>query len=142
MFWVAVLSMGLRIGELSERAGITARAVRYYESIGLVPLGDRGSGGQRSYTDQTVVRLKKIEQLKALGLSLDEVASVIELYFSDPSGRQAKIEVLAILRGHLDEARRKVDALEGFCADLQAHIRRFELWLEEHGTDGENERNG
>ncbi len=134
--------MGWRIGELSERAGITARTVRYYESIGLVPPGERGSGGQRSYTDQTVVRLKKIEQLKALGLSLDEVASVIELYFSDPSGRQAKIEVLAILRRHLGEARRKVDALEGFCADLQGHIRRFELWLGEHGIDGENERNG
>lgn len=121
-----------RIGQLSERAGVTARTVRYYESIGLVPPGAREGGGQRSYTDETVARLKKIEQLKALGLSLDEVASVIELYFTDPTGKRAKIAVLAILRGHLVEARRRIGALEGFCTDLQAHIDRFEQWLAGH----------
>jgi DNA-binding transcriptional MerR regulator len=133
--FAALMTASFRIGRLSERAGVTARTVRYYESIGLVPPGMREGGAQRSYTDETVARLKKIEQLKALGLSLDEVASVIDLYFTDTSGKQAKIAVLAILREHLAEARRRIGALEGFCTDLQSHIDRFEQWLAGHADD-------
>ena len=124
----------MRIGELSRRAEVTARTVRYYESIGLLPAGERQGSGQHSYTEQTLARLRKIDQLKALGFSLDEVGSVIDLYFADPSGRQAKIEVLAILRGHLAEVQRTIGGLETFRSELEAHIARFETWLDRHGS--------
>lgn len=127
----------LRIGEVSEQAGVTTRTIRYYESIGLLPFDPRKVGAHRSYTTATVTRLRKIEQLKVLGLSLEEIASVIDLYFEDPSGRQAKLGVLAILRRHLADARGKVDALQQFCADLELHIARFELWLANPGAGHE-----
>ena len=125
----------LRIGDLAAQAGLSASAVRYYERLGLLSAPTRPDGGQRRYDPTAVARLRKIEQLKALGLSLDEIAGVIDLYFDDPSGRQAKLKVLAILRGHLAETDQKLTALEGFRADLAAHIQRFELWLDVH--DGE-----
>jgi MerR family copper efflux transcriptional regulator len=121
----------MRIGDLTERAEVTPRTVRYYESIGLIPPGEREGHGQHYYTEETVARLRKIDQLKQLGLSLDEVRDVIDLYFTDASGVRAKQKVLAILRTHLAEADQKVGALQQFRADLQAHIKRFELWFEE-----------
>ena len=71
------------------------------------------------------------ETSKKLGLSLDEIHDVIDLYFTDPSGRQPKQKVLAILRQHLAEADQKIGALQQFRADLQGHIERFERWLGE-----------
>jgi MerR family copper efflux transcriptional regulator len=121
----------MRIGDVAERAGVTPRTIRYYESIGLIPPGEREGHGQHYYTEETLGRLRKIDQLKKLGLSLDEIRDVIDLYFIDPSGIQPKQKVLAILRQHLAEADQKIGALRQFRADVQAHIERFERWLEE-----------
>lgn len=121
----------MRIGDLTERAEVTPRTVRYYESIGLLPAGEREGHGQHYYTEETLARLRKIDQLKKLGLSLDEIRDVIDLYFTDPSGVQVKQKILVILRQHLAEANRKIGGLQQFRDDLQAHIERFERWLEE-----------
>ncbi len=121
----------MRIGDVAERAEVTPRTIRYYESIGLIPPGEREGHGQHYYTEETLARLRKIDQLKRLGLSLDEIRDVIDLYFIDPSGRQPKQQVLAILRQHLAEADQKISALRQFRADVQSHIERFERWLED-----------
>jgi MerR family transcriptional regulator, copper efflux regulator len=125
----------MRIGELTERAGVTQRTVRYYEAIGLLPPGEREGHGQHYYTEETLARLQKIDQLKLLGLSLDEIRDVIDLYFTDPSGIQPKQHVLAILRRHLAEVDQKIGGLQQFRVDLQAHIDRFEHWLQERGSE-------
>lgn len=88
----------MRIGALTDRAGVTQRTVHYYESLGLLPPGEREGHGQRYYTEETVTRLRKIDQLKQLGLSLEEIRDVIDLYFIDPTGIQPKQQVLAIPR--------------------------------------------
>ena len=121
----------MRIGDLTERAEVTPRTVRYYESIGLLPPGEREGHGHHYYTEETLARLRKIDQLKKLGLSLDEIRDVIDLYFTDPSGIQPKQKVLGILRQHLAEADQKIGALQQFRADLLVNIERFERWLEE-----------
>jgi DNA-binding transcriptional MerR regulator len=121
----------MRIGDLTQRAGVTPRTVRYYESIGLLPPGEREGHGQHYYNEETLARLRKIDQLKQLGLSLDEIRDVIDLYFTDPSGVQPKQKVLAILRQHLAETDQKIGALQQFRADLQANIARFERFLKE-----------
>jgi MerR family transcriptional regulator, copper efflux regulator len=121
----------MRIGDLTERAGVTPRTVRYYERIGLLPPGDREGHGQHYYTEETVARLRKIGQLKNLGLSLDEIRDIIDLYFTDPSGIQAKQKILVVLRQHLAEVDQKIGGFQQFRAELQAHIERFERWLAE-----------
>jgi DNA-binding transcriptional MerR regulator len=121
----------MRIGKLTERAMVTARTVRYYESIKLIPPGERVGNGQSYYPEETVARLKKIEQLKRLGLSLDEVREVIDLYFTDLSGRSPKRKVLAILRQHLAVVDGKLAEFGNFRAELLTNIERFERWLGE-----------
>ncbi|NBD23814.1 MerR family transcriptional regulator [Paenibacillus sp. T1] len=123
----------MRIGDLTKRAGVTHRTVRYYESIGLLPSGEREGNGQHYYTEESVARLRKIDQLKKLGLSLEEIRDVIELYFTDESGVRPKRKVLAILRRHLAEADRKIVDLQHFRVELEANIERFEHWLKENG---------
>jgi MerR family transcriptional regulator, copper efflux regulator len=120
----------MRIGELAERAGITQRTVRYYETLGLLLPGERQGNGHHYYPEQAVLRLQKIDQLKRLGLSLEEIGEVIDLYFTDPTGVQPKQKVLVMLRRHLAEAEGKIGELQRFRADLEAHIARFEWFLE------------
>jgi DNA-binding transcriptional MerR regulator len=119
----------MRIGDVAQQADVTPRTIRYYESIGLLPPATREGHGQHQYTEETVARLRRIDKLKALGLSLEEICGVIDLYFSDPSGTQPKEMVLAILRQHLAETDQKIEEFQQFRTDLQAHIARFERWL-------------
>ncbi len=121
----------MRIGAVAERAGVTPRTIRYYESIGLLPPGEREGTGHHHDTDATVDRLRKIDQLKKLGLNLDEIQGVIDLYFSDASGIQGKRKVVAILRGRLADAGAKIASLQGFRAELRANVARFEGYLAE-----------
>jgi len=120
----------MRIGQLATQAKVTPRTVRYYESLGLIPPGEREGSGQHRYPEQTVARLQKIDQLKALGLSLEEIGKVIHLYFDDPTGKKAKIKVLDMLRSHLAETETQLASLTQFRAELLAHIKRFERWLD------------
>ena len=70
---------GLRIGELAERAGTTARTIRYYEELGLLPQApDRDAGRHRLYGAADVERLRELLRLKELlGLTLDELREVV-----------------------------------------------------------------
>ncbi len=118
----------LRIGELAVRAGVTTRTIRYYETMGLLRPVER-DGGFRYYTEEALKRLHKIDALKKLGLSLEEIATVIDLYFEDPTGVTAKQRVLAILEGHLRETEGKISSLEQFRDDLRTNIERMEGFL-------------
>lgn len=119
------MSETLRIGELASAAGVTPRTVRYYEKLGLVPEATRTASGYRAYDPSTQARLTKIGQLKELGLSLDDIASVIDLYFEDPTGVSGKRAALAILQKHLADARRRRQEMEGLERDLLASIERI-----------------
>ena len=67
------------IGELGERCGVTPKTIRYYESIGLLDEPRRTTGGYRDYGESFVERLRFIRDAQATGLTLAEVASVLEL---------------------------------------------------------------
>jgi MerR family redox-sensitive transcriptional activator SoxR len=66
------LKSSLSIGELAQRAGLRASAIRYYESIGLLPPAAR-QGGRRVYDGQALERLRRIALAQQVGFSLDEV---------------------------------------------------------------------
>jgi len=121
----------MRIGELAKRVGVTPRTIRYYESLGLLGPSEREGSGFRYYTETELGRLQKISALKGLGLSLEEIAIVIPLYFEDPSGLQGKRKVLEILKMHLQETEGKLEALEQFRTDLKTNIDRIQQWIDD-----------
>jgi DNA-binding transcriptional MerR regulator len=65
-----------KVGELAKLAGLTVRTLRYYDQIGLLPSGHTDSG-HRIYTESDIARLQLILSMKELGLSLDQIKSVV-----------------------------------------------------------------
>lgn len=69
----------MRIGVVAERAGTTARTIRYYEELGLLGGGERAKGKHREYDETDVERLVEITRLRdLLGLTLDELRTLVE----------------------------------------------------------------
>ncbi|GAA1731063.1 MerR family transcriptional regulator [Streptomyces yatensis] len=66
----------MRIGKVAERAGVSVRALRYYEEQGLV-VAARGAGGQRDYSDSDVERVKFIQLLYAAGLPSKAILHIL-----------------------------------------------------------------
>lgn len=121
----------MRIGELAEKAGVTPRTIRYYENLGLLSPNEREGRGFRYYTDTELAKLQKIDCLKSLGLTLEEITSVIDLYFEDSTGIKGKQKVLEILQTHLKETDEKITALKQFRSDLEANIIKIKQQLQE-----------
>jgi MerR family redox-sensitive transcriptional activator SoxR len=78
----------LSIGDVASRAGIRTSAVRYYETVGLIPAPDRISG-QRRYEGDVVHRLGLIAVAKEAGFSLDEVRTLLD---STDRGRASRAQ--------------------------------------------------
>ncbi|KRD49301.1 MerR family transcriptional regulator [Ensifer sp. ENS10] len=116
----------MQIGELSERAGVSHRTIHYYERLGLVKPAEREGTGYRYYDEVAVKRLEKIAALKRLGLRLDEIAAVIDLYFEDANGIKGKERVLEILEAQLVNADAQLDELTAFKRDLESNITRMQ----------------
>lgn len=116
----------MKIGTLAERAGVSQRTIHYYESLGLVEPTRRVGRGYRYYDDHALKRLEKIKQLQKVGLSLEEIRQVIDLYFQDSTGIQGKREVLRILRGHLADTDRKIAEMQAFRDEILRNIAYIE----------------
>lgn len=69
----------MKIGELAARAGVSVDTVRFYEKRGLLPTPRRRASGYRTYTDQTVERIRLVKFVQGLGLGLDEIGEVLTL---------------------------------------------------------------
>lgn len=82
-----------RIGEVAERTGLTRRTLRHYDDLGLLVPSARSWSDYRLYDEDDLLRLLQIQNLKALGLSLDEIAAVL----ADPA-----LDAAATLRQHRD----------------------------------------
>jgi DNA-binding transcriptional MerR regulator len=121
----------MRIGELAEQAGVTPRTIRYYEDLGLLGPSEREGQGFRYYTETELTRLKKIDALKQLGLTLEEIGEVIPLYCEDPTGLRGKRRVLEILEAQLAEIDEKITALQLFRSETQSNIDKIRQFIEQ-----------
>lgn len=75
----SLLDRPLRIGEVAELTGTTARTIRYYEEIGLLTGAERAHGKHRWYSEADVERVREIVRLKdLLGLSLEQLSQLLE----------------------------------------------------------------
>ena len=118
---------GFRIGHLAEQAGVTVRTVRYYESLGLLKTQGRSNGGQRYYTDADLVYLKRILQLKKLGLSLEEIGNIIKMGAEDATGQKRRVELLKQYRKQISSVLHQKQELDNLLAELQWHVEQLEL---------------
>lgn len=114
-----------RIGEISSLTGLSVRTIRYFEEEGLLS-SKRTDGGQRTYSDQDLVYIKRIMELKGLGFKLSEINRIFQLKKEDESGNKRRKELLRIYTERLEEDRKKLEVLKGHIDELEWHIRQLE----------------
>ena len=97
------------IGEAAKASGVTAKMVRHYEAIGLLPPARRTQAGYRLYGDDDVRMLQFIHRGRALGFSLDQIADLLALW-RDKHRASADVRRLAL--EHIASLDRKIAELE------------------------------
>jgi DNA-binding transcriptional MerR regulator len=136
----------MRIGEVAERTGTTARTIRYYEELGLLDdSGSRAKGKHRNYTESDVERLSDLIRLRELlGVSLDELTTIVEAedaraalrrewHEGAQGGRRLEIlhEALNHVATQLQLVRARRIALEELEQELVARRRKIKARLRE-----------
>jgi MerR family copper efflux transcriptional regulator len=106
----------LNIGEAARRSGVSAKMVRHYESLGLLPTVHRTDAGYRQYGDSEVHTLRFIRRARDLGFSMDEIAQLLKLW---QNRRRSSAEVRRIASRHIDDLSRKMAEMEAMRRTLQ-----------------------
>jgi Cu(I)-responsive transcriptional regulator len=111
----------MNIGEAAERSGVTAKTIRYYESIGLIAPAARGDNGYRDFSAEDLHYLRFIHRARSLGFSVAEVAELLALYRDRgrASADVKKIALSAIER--IDEKMRELTEVRGTLQLLSDH---------------------
>jgi len=113
---------GLKIGELARRAGVTAKAIRFYERKRVLPPARRAANGYRLYGDEAVEMLGFVKRATGLGLTLAEIRDIIAIH---QSGRPPCTHVQGLLRDKAAELNRK---LEDLLEVRRRILRRLATW--------------
>lgn len=106
----------MHISQAAERSGVSAKMIRYYESIGLIGAADRRANGYRDYGDSEVAVLQFIRRTRDLGFSLDEVSTLLALWLD--RGRPSR-EVRKLAEDHLTDIENRIKEMRAVSRTLQ-----------------------
>lgn len=107
------------IGEASRRAGVSARMVRHYESLGLLAPVHRTDGGYRQYTEADVHALRFIRRGRDLGFSMEEIATLLGLW---QNHSRASSQVKTIAQKHIAALTERIAAMQSMQRTLQTLV--------------------
>jgi DNA-binding transcriptional MerR regulator len=105
------------IGEVADRSGFSASALRYYERIGLVA-ATRTAAGYRIYDDNTLARLAFINRAKQLGCSLEEITDLVDIWDGERCGPVQR-RFHALVTAKIVDAQRQITELTAFTSQLR-----------------------
>jgi len=108
----------MNIGAASAASGVSAKMIRHYEALGLVPGVARTDAGYRQYDAATVHTLRFIRRARDLGFSTTEIAELLALW---RNRRRSSAEVKRIALAHVDDLQRRIaemQAMQRTLADL------------------------
>ncbi|MGV3491688.1 MAG: Cu(I)-responsive transcriptional regulator [Devosia sp.] len=105
----------MQIGEASRLTGVSAKMIRHYEAIGLIPSADRRDSNYRDYGHHDVHRLGFIRRARDLGFSIEQIRDLLKLW--GDSGRSSA-DVKALTEGHIAELDGKIRLLGEMRATL------------------------
>jgi DNA-binding transcriptional MerR regulator len=114
----------LSIAEVRSHAGVSARTLRYYEEMGLLPGVRRRAGGRRVYGADELERLRFISRLKALGLSLAEIKELNAVYAIGGSTRAMLGRLDELLARHRAEVDARIAELVALRGEIDAYCHR------------------
>ncbi len=100
----------MNIGEVSEKSGLPAKTIRYYESIGLIAEAHRSTSGYRIYTASDVAALRFVQRSRRLGFSVNDVANLLALW-RDQQRSSDEVKKLAVQQ--ISRIEQRIRELEG-----------------------------
>ena len=114
------------IAQVCQQIGVSPRTVRYYEELGLLPGVRRRNGGRRAYGPEEIERLRFIQRLKQMGLSLQEIGDLNAVYAIRGS-TQAMLEKLReLLCQHLSDVEAKIKDLQALQSEMASYLNRVD----------------
>jgi len=106
----------MNIGEASAASGVSAKMIRYYESIGLIRAPLRTGSNYRVYAEDEVHTLRFVKRARTLGFSVEETATLLGLW---QDKARASAEVKAIASKHVAALETKIAELQGMVKTLK-----------------------
>lgn len=107
------------IGEAAGRAGVSARMLRHYESLGLLPHVARTDNGYRQYSAADVHVLRFIRRSRELGFSMEEIATLLGLW-QDQERTSASVKQIA--QTHIQALEERIAAMQAMQRSLQTLV--------------------
>ena len=98
----------MQIGDASRATGVSAKMIRHYESIGLIPAAGRRDSNYRDYGHHDIHRLGFIRRARDLGFSIDEIRDLLRLW---GDSHRESAEVKALANRHIGDLDRKIALL-------------------------------
>ena len=99
----------LNIGQAAAQSGVSAKMIRHYESLGLLPAVHRTDAGYRQYGGKEVHTLRFIRRARALGFSMAEITELLKLW---QNKRRASADVKRIALAHVADLERRIAEME------------------------------
>jgi Cu(I)-responsive transcriptional regulator len=106
----------MNIGQAASASGVSAKMIRYYESIGLIGAPLRSEAGYRIYTPEEVHTLRFVKRARNLGFSIDETRELLALW-RDKSRASADVKRFAL--SHVAELEAKIAELQAMAGTLR-----------------------
>ena len=110
------MNMHMNIGQAAARSGVSAKMVRHYESLGLLPKVARTEAGYRQYGDAEVHTLRFIRRARDLGFSMTEIGELLKLW---QKRRRASGDVRRIAQRHVQDLQRRIDEMSSMKRTLE-----------------------
>ena len=106
----------INIGEAAQRSGVSAKMIRHYESVGLIPSPNRTDAGYRRYGDSDVHTLRFIRHARDLGFSIQQIGELLGLW---QNRRRPSRSVKAMAQAHIAALEQKTQELMAMKATLE-----------------------
>jgi Cu(I)-responsive transcriptional regulator len=109
-------TLPVNIGGAAKASGVSAKMIRHYEEIGLIPEAKRTDSGYRRYSSNDVHTLRFIRQARNLGFSIKQIETLLGLW---QNRRRASATVKRLAMEHVAELERKISEMQVMKATLE-----------------------